>query len=200
MMILFEKWNKVRAPVPSWLHPNIITASRLFLAFFIFKEICQEKFLLAGIYFLIASLLDILDGLVARSNKKVTFFGAFFDPLVDKIINIGTLIFLLFSGVIKRCDEFLQDIFAFLVIFSAILAFSLTVARIAKILIFKNKEEKIQANHYGKMKTWCESILIFFILVGGYQNNLTILIDLFLLFLACLFSWLSLYKQLQINP
>ena len=47
------------------------------------------------ILFSVAAVTDMLDGAVARSRKEVTVFGRIVDPLVDKLLTIGTLILLL---------------------------------------------------------------------------------------------------------
>jgi CDP-diacylglycerol--glycerol-3-phosphate 3-phosphatidyltransferase len=47
----------------------------------------------AGI-FTIAAITDKLDGYIARKYNQVTKLGIFFDPLVDKLLIIGALVFL----------------------------------------------------------------------------------------------------------
>lgn len=89
---------------------NRITVSRLFLIplFMVFttaipgyidKSLHLQFFSVYGMYiavgiFTVAAITDKLDGYVARKYNQVTKFGMFLDPLVDKLLITGALIFL----------------------------------------------------------------------------------------------------------
>ena len=49
----------------------------------------------ATIFYVVAGLLDVVDGYVARRIGQVTAFGKFLDPLVDKLFHLVTLIAML---------------------------------------------------------------------------------------------------------
>lgn len=77
--------------------PNIITVSRLFLAFILFAMISarpESLGLAAAILFLLAAATDAADGFIARRYNLVSTFGRIVDPFADKIIVCGTFIFL----------------------------------------------------------------------------------------------------------
>jgi len=82
--------------------PNIITIGRLFICivlFFLLSILPQKdpsKFLIWTVFalFVIAAGTDFLDGYIARKLKQVTRFGRIADPFVDKILVLGTMIFL----------------------------------------------------------------------------------------------------------
>ena len=84
--------------------PNRITAMRFVGAFILFalfvsfgerpaNEI-QSKIVLSFWLFVVVAATDFLDGWLARRGKHVTAFGRIADPFVDKILIVGTLVFL----------------------------------------------------------------------------------------------------------
>jgi len=104
---IFEGYNTL---------PNYISIFRLFLAipiYFLLDNIQSDfslRYYLLGLI-LIASLSDILDGLIARKSKKVSEFGKIIDPLADKVLVIlivtklyliGEIIHLYFFIIVAR--------------------------------------------------------------------------------------------------
>ena len=76
--------------------PNLITGTRLLLAFGLFAMIAlTSQWIPAAILFIFAASTDALDGYIARRNKQITVLGRILDPFVDKVIVCGTFVFLL---------------------------------------------------------------------------------------------------------
>jgi CDP-diacylglycerol---glycerol-3-phosphate 3-phosphatidyltransferase len=79
--------------------PNLITVSRLVLAFILFGMIyCGGLWLSATAVFVVAAATDAVDGYLARRYGMVTTLGRILDPFVDKIIICGAFIFLLHNS------------------------------------------------------------------------------------------------------
>ncbi len=88
------------APRENWVNaPNIITISRLVLSVVLFALISLWQDancgIAAAILFAIAVFTDALDGYLARKYNLITQLGRILDPFADKVIVLGTFIFLL---------------------------------------------------------------------------------------------------------
>ncbi len=81
--------------------PNKLTVSRLWLsAFFVvcFTLEIPGRFSAALVIFLIATVTDYLDGVLARNRRLITDFGQLMDPLADKILTASAFISLCAIG------------------------------------------------------------------------------------------------------
>ncbi len=65
------------------------------------KVIVDTKYMIAGVFFVIASVTDFLDGRIARSRNMVTDFGKVMDAIADKILVNGVLVILAYNGFIN---------------------------------------------------------------------------------------------------
>src|SRR5262245_24099849 len=84
-----------RKEVSPWNLPNLLTATRLILAVFLFALISVQSWITALMVFLVAAFTDWIDGYLARKQGLTSAFGRNFDPLVDKVLVGGAFIFLL---------------------------------------------------------------------------------------------------------
>src|SRR3954468_13531194 len=83
--------------------PNVITMSRIILIPLIIGMYylpsdwlsLENKNFAATAVFILAAVTDWLDGYLARKLNQMSAFGAFLDPVADKLIVVGALIVLL---------------------------------------------------------------------------------------------------------
>jgi len=80
--------------------PNLLSIVRIGLIYPILNNILLSNFLISLGYFLIASLTDALDGFLARKMNWQTYLGTILDPVADKILLSGTILFLWFNSYI----------------------------------------------------------------------------------------------------
>src|SRR3954452_22919812 len=71
--------------VESRLTPNSISLTGFALNVAAAVLVTQRLFFLAGIAFIVGSLMDTLDGRYSRMSGKGTLFGAFLDSTLDRI-------------------------------------------------------------------------------------------------------------------
>ncbi|MDR3213108.1 MAG: CDP-diacylglycerol--glycerol-3-phosphate 3-phosphatidyltransferase, partial [Azoarcus sp.] len=82
--------------------PNLLTWARIalipvFIGIFYFPDAWMSmahKNLLAMIFFVAAAITDWLDGYLARALRQISAFGAFLDPVADKLMVATALIML----------------------------------------------------------------------------------------------------------
>jgi len=90
----FEKFSKKAGELFSklGLTPNQYTLISLVFAFFCFFSLVKNNLILALIFFLIAAILDFIDGAAARFAKKTTKRGAYLDTICDRYVE-GIVLF-----------------------------------------------------------------------------------------------------------
>jgi CDP-diacylglycerol--glycerol-3-phosphate 3-phosphatidyltransferase len=71
--------------IESRLTPNVISLTGLALNFLAAVLVTQRLFFLAGVAFIVGSIMDTLDGRFARTSGKGTPFGAFLDSTLDRM-------------------------------------------------------------------------------------------------------------------
>ncbi len=70
------------------LTPNQITTLTYPLAIIAFLFILQKEFLLSLVFIILSTIMDNLDGAVAKAQNKKTDFGSYYDAITDKIQEI----------------------------------------------------------------------------------------------------------------
>lgn len=91
--------------LPQWKKnlPMHLTMSRVYVVPIIILLLQQSRFffsILATILFIAGSITDYFDGYLARKWNLVSTLGKFMDPVTDKILVLGVLIFLTHQGFI----------------------------------------------------------------------------------------------------
>lgn len=105
------------------------------------KVIIDSKLLVAGVFFVIASVTDFLDGYIARSRNLITDFGKVMDAIADKILVNGVLIIL-------ACQGFISVLVPVIIITRDTFVDSIKMAS-------GNKGKVVAASILGKLKTIC---------------------------------------------
>jgi len=136
--------------------PNTLTWTRivlipLFVGVFYFEKSWvseQNQNLVATVVFVAAAVTDWLDGWLARKLNQMSAFGAFLDPVADKLMVAAALIILLQLG---RLDAIVA-----LIIIGREIAISALREWMAKI----GQAQSIAVSFLGKLKTVAQMVAI----------------------------------------
>ena len=140
--------------------PNLLTWLRillipLFLAIFYVPDSWLgpgQKNLTAAVMFAAAAVTDWLDGYLARSLNQTSAFGAFLDPVADKLMVAAALIVLVGEG---RVLPFIA-----VIIIGREIAISALREWMAKI----GRSRSVAVSFLGKVKTTCQMVAIVLLL------------------------------------
>ena len=175
--------------------PNNLTLLRialipcLILVFYLSDETLSayQKNLTATLIFLFAAITDWLDGYLARRLNQTSDFGAFIDPVADKLIVIAALSLLVELGRV-------ESIIAFIII-----AREFTISSLREWMATLGKSGGIAVAFIGKLKTTMQMIAILFLL---YYENIFFLpiavIGKILIYFAALLTIISMVYYLKI--
>lgn len=140
--------------------PNKLTCSRFVLtaAFLaaMFIEFRLNK-TVALIFFLLASITDYFDGVIARRDGLVTNFGILMDPLADKILVCSAFIAFVGQGLIP----------AWMVVVIVARELAITGLR----LLAASRNVVLAAERYGKHKTLWQMLAIVGILMNASHTD-----------------------------
>ena len=86
--------------------PNVWTVISFFPAIFGFIFVARGSVFWGMILFILAGVMDAIDGAVARSQNRTTYFGAFLDGTVDRFVDF----LLIFSFLFLDLPDFFMPI------------------------------------------------------------------------------------------
>jgi len=171
--------------------PNMVTLFRIVLIpIFILAFIPDYPFrniVLAALFF-VASVSDLVDGYLARKLKQESAFGAFLDPVADKLTVTTAMILLLFA------HNNLLMLFPALVIIGR----ELTISALREWMASMGAQNMVKVNIIGKLKTVCQLWAIGFLLywepIGWFKPSL---VGYILLYVATVLTLWSMFVYMK---
>ena len=146
------------------------------MAFLLIDSI-PYNYLIALVFFIAASITDLIDGRLARKYKQITTYGKFLDPVADKILVLSALM-----GFVQ-----LDICSAWVPLIVVTREFLVTAVR----LMASTQGNVIAANMWGKIKTVVQLVAIIAIIVFKAFKEIAIGIDI-----PEMVSILSLYDKI----
>ena len=171
--------------------PNVITVTRILLIpVFIVLYMLQRDWSIfaASVLFALAAITDWLDGYLARRLDQTTPFGAFLDPVADKLIVVAALIIL----VAYHNNPWLT--LPSLIIVGREIVISALREWMAEV----NDSVAVAVSYLGKIKTTLQMIALTLLLSQPVGNDSSALqIGYILLYLAAVKTLWSMWQYLQ---
>jgi CDP-diacylglycerol--glycerol-3-phosphate 3-phosphatidyltransferase len=178
--------------------PNLLTWFRILMIpvfitiFYISDETLSlhHKHLLGTFIFWVASITDWLDGYLARALNQSSAFGAFLDPVADKLMVVAALVILLKFNYVDAAIAFI------------IIGRELTISALREWMAQLGNSKNVAVSMLGKVKTVFQMLAILFLL---YQEPLlgisTQWLGTQLIYLAAILTlWSMVYYLMLASP
>lgn len=172
------------------LIPNVLSVVRIALVplFVVFYITTRDFHWVAGMLFALACLTDWLDGFLARKLGVATKFGAFVDPVADKLVVVSALVLLV--GCYGSLWLTLPGI--------VIIGRELLIASIREWMAEVKARSKVSVTTIAKIKTSVQMVAIVVLLANPSQfNQPWTVIGLVLLYLATALTLWSMFIHLR---
>ncbi len=178
--------------------PNILTFIRVLLIpvmVIVYLLDFSWSHLVATVIFVVAAITDWLDGYLARRLQQDSKFGAFLDPVADKLIVAVALVLL------ATDKDILQNVWSvslFTCVVSIIICREIIVSALREWMAEIGKRGNVAVSFIGKVKTTFQMIAISLLLYQMPYQGLPILkIGELLLIIAAILTLWSMYIYLK---
>lgn len=181
-----------------WNAPNILTMLRIVLiplfviAYYWPRSWGRE---LATALFILAAITDWLDGYLARRLGQHSHFGAFLDPVADKLMIAAALVMLVSD---PNVLAYVYDVRLFEVVVIVILGREIAVSALREWMAEVGKRSHIKVALIGKIKTVSQMVAIPFLLWRHKIGSIPVFqIGEVLLYLAAILTLWSMVVYLR---
>lgn len=170
---------------------NTVTCSRVLMipiVIFLYYSSLPHNNLLAAGMFAIASITDWLDGYLARKLNQTSPFGAFLDPVADKLLVVIALVLL--------SANFTSPWFVLPT--AIIIAREVFVSALREWMAGLNQRDLVKVGYIGKVKTTVQMVAITLLIgVDAQTPSLWNTLGHWLIYLSAVFSLWSMISYLR---
>ena len=134
----------------TWLRIALIpvVVGVYYLPDYVFQLSMAQKNMVSMLAFIVAALTDWLDGYIARNYNQTSAFGAFLDPVADKLMVAAALCVLMELDRVNAALGFL------------IIGRELTISALREWMASSGKRASVAVNSLGKFKTIAQMVAI----------------------------------------
>lgn len=173
--------------------PNLLTSLRILLIpvlVIVFYLLPLEwRYFASAAVFTIAAITDWLDGYLARRLKQTTTFGAFLDPVADKLLVAVALVLLV--------EVHASAILAIPAI--VIVGREIVVSALREWMAQYSKQRSVAVSALGKLKTVFQMVAIIILLASGPDlAKPQVILGYTLLYAAAILTIWSMYQYLRL--
>ncbi len=170
--------------------PNILTLIRIalipcFIVVFYWKF--SGHYYIAALFFLLASMTDWLDGYLARTLKQTSAFGAFLDPVADKLMIAAALVLL-----VANYQSAWVTIPGIIIV-----AREIVISALREWMAELGQRAIVKVSTIGKIKTATQMFAILILLSQPAQFSVVTVAGVFLLYVAVLLTLWSMQRYLS---
>lgn len=141
--------------IPTMMTWTRIIAIPLIVGVFYLNIAAAERNLIATVMFVVFAATDWLDGYLARRLNQTSAFGAFLDPVADKILVCASLLVLVH---LQRADVFVALI---------IIGREIAISALREWMALIGATRSVAVHMLGKIKTTVQMVAIPFLLFDG---------------------------------
>lgn len=171
--------------------PNVLTLLRIgLIPFFIicFYLPFKSAHFIAAVIFALASLTDWLDGFLARKLGQISPFGAFLDPVADKLLVASSLLMLVGSS----------DLCCITIPAIVIVGREIVISALREWMAEVGSRASVAVGFIGKIKTSMQMLAIILLLAFHADYLLVTYIAVAILYLAAIFTVWSMIVYLRV--
>ena len=174
-----------------WNLPNILTLVRIALIpifIIVYYLPWQWSHIASAAIFGLAALTDWVDGFLARKLDQVTPFGAFLDPVADKLIVVAAIVLLL--------EVHSTPWFALPAI--VIIGREIVISALREWMANLGVGDNVAVSMLGKIKTWVQMVAVALLLLAKPEQEWLMQIGFVAIYLAALMTIWSMIQYLRL--
>ena len=174
-----------------WNLPNILTLVRIALIpifIIVYYLPWQWSHIASAAIFGLAALTDWVDGFLARKLDQVTPFGAFLDPVADKLIVVAAIVLLL--------EVHSTPWFALPAI--VIIGREIVISALREWMANLGVGDNVAVSMLGKIKTWIQMMAVALLLLAKPEQEWLMQIGFVAIYLAALMTIWSMIQYLRL--
>ena len=180
--------------IPNWLTLARIVAIPLFVVAYFFAP--EESKIIPVTIFVLAALTDLLDGYLARKLNKVSQFGAFLDPVADKLM-VCTALIVLVSDI--AITSYVQLPSCFIIAVIIVVGREISVVAVREWMAEMGDRTSVATSFLSKIKTVSQMVAIIALVYEHEMVGLSmLLVGEFLLYIAAVLTIWTMIQYLVI--
>jgi CDP-diacylglycerol--glycerol-3-phosphate 3-phosphatidyltransferase len=169
--------------------PNILTLLRLALVpvfILVFLLDFKHHHLISALIFLVAAVTDWLDGFLARKLNQTSPFGAFLDPVVDKVMVAAALVLL-----VSEFHSFWMSIAGIVIVSREIV-----VSALREWMAELGERATVKVSFIGKVKTAMQMISLIILLASPALDTAGVALGILLIYVSVILTLWSMFIYL----